>query len=127
MFRSKKIFGHKIFLGQKIFGVKKIFRSKKCSGQKKFWVEIWVKIVVKLQSRCDLMLVCFTWMLLTFSYRYSPWGGGEIAKVIPSTSIPIGINLDWLGLRFAKMVFQSSLIGIHIQPDANEFLEFNPE
>ena len=27
--------------------------------------------------------------------------GGEIAKVIPSTSNPIGIDLDWLGLRLA--------------------------
>ena len=36
-------------------------------------------------------------MLLTISYRYFPWGwgGGEIAKVIPSTSNPIGIDLDF--------------------------------
>ena len=36
-------------------------------------------------------------------------GGGEIAKVIPSTSNPIGIDLDWLGLRLAKIGKESNL------------------
>ena len=45
------------------------------------------------------------WCCLLSAISTFPGGGGEIAKVIPSTSNPIGIDLDWLGLRLAKIHF----------------------
>ena len=47
-------------------------------------------------------------------------GGGEIAKVIPSTSNPIGIDLDLLGLRLAIINYCIMECGIyHLVNEAN--------